>query len=77
MGEVDFLVNLNTIRGHKFCWKMIVKKLSGGKVSSDKIRQVAKAVGIIGNSCITHINHSKGCKMTFEGSRRGIPLSED
>jgi hypothetical protein len=27
MGEVDFLVNFNMIRGCKFCWKMIVKKL--------------------------------------------------
>jgi hypothetical protein len=38
MGEIDFLVNLNTIRGQRLCWQMIVKQHSGGKVSLDKIR---------------------------------------
>jgi hypothetical protein len=56
MGKVDISVDLNMIRGQKFCWMLIVnKKCSGGNVSSNKIHQVAKAVGIIGNPLHTSI----------------------
>jgi hypothetical protein len=26
MGEIDFLVDLNMIKGRKLCWQMIVRK---------------------------------------------------
>ncbi len=50
MGEVDFSTNVKTAEGRCFVWQMIVRKQRGKCISSRKIRHVAKAVGIVGNS---------------------------
>jgi hypothetical protein len=55
MGEVDYSPDLNTVRGQRSCWQMIVRKRSGQKVSTEKILRVAKAVGIVGNPLHTSI----------------------
>jgi hypothetical protein len=49
MGEVEFLADVNEVKGLKFCWQLIVRKRSGEKVSSDYMQQIAKGVGIVGN----------------------------
>jgi hypothetical protein len=49
MEEVDFSLNINAVRGQRFVWQMIINYRSGKKESTEKIRRVAKAVGIVGN----------------------------
>jgi hypothetical protein len=49
MGEVDFSLNINEMRGQCFVWQMIVNYRLGKKESSEKIRRVTKAFGIVGN----------------------------
>jgi hypothetical protein len=49
MGEIDFLEDLNMIKGRKLCWQMIVRKWSREKECSKKICRLAKVVGIVGN----------------------------
>jgi hypothetical protein len=55
MGKVNFSADVNTAKGLKFCWQLIVRKLSGKKLSSKYIRRVAKGVGIVGNPLHTSI----------------------
>jgi hypothetical protein len=49
MGEVDFSPDVNTAKGRCLVWQMIIRKRRGNRVSSKKIRCIAKAVGIVGN----------------------------
>jgi hypothetical protein len=48
---------------------MIVKKCAGGKVSLDKIRQVIKAMGIIGNPFHTSI--------TLKDAKRHLKVADE
>jgi hypothetical protein len=49
MGEVDFSLNINEVRGQCFVWQMIINYRLGKKESSEKICRVTKAVRIVGN----------------------------
>jgi hypothetical protein len=49
MGEIDFSLDINKVKGQRLVWHMIVNYRSGIKESSEKIRRIAKAVGIVGN----------------------------